>query len=182
MRIIGGSLGGRRIDIPKNFKSRPTTDIAREALFNILSNRYSFDELTVLDLFSGTGSIIYEFYSRGTTDITGIELDKQHFEFIKRNIYRLQISGTTILMTDVLKFINKSHKKHFDLIFADPPFDFKNRHEIIEQIFDHELLKPNGILILEHSPEDNYEKHRFFCESRHYGRVNFSFFEKLKST
>ncbi|HOG19372.1 MAG TPA: 16S rRNA (guanine(966)-N(2))-methyltransferase RsmD [Salinivirgaceae bacterium] len=178
MRIIGGTLGGRIIKVPNDFKSRPTTDLAREALFNILSNRYDFDELTVLDLFSGTGSILYEFYSRGTTKITGVEINPRYVSFIKKNFETFDIQGVQIFCTDSLKYIKRAPKEHFDLIFYDPPFDFKDRQTIIDQIFDNNILKPNGVAICEHSPNDNYSQNPYFTEARHYGKVNFSFFSK----
>lgn len=171
-------MGGRRINVPGNFKARPTTDIAREALFNILSNRFDFEELTVLDLFSGTGSVLMEFYSRGTSRLTGVELSPLHAGFIKKNLQDFGINGVQILCTDALKFVKKAPKQHYDLIFADPPFDFKERIKVADLVFEHDLLKPQGILICEHSPGDSYESNPFFAEVRHYGKVNFSFFQK----
>ncbi len=178
MRIIGGTLGGRKINVPTNFKARPTTDIAREALFNILSNRYEFEELTVLDLFSGTGSVLFEFYSRGTKRISGVEISLLHATFIKKNLHELGICGVQLFTTDAIKYIRKAPKQHFDLVFADPPFDFKERHKIADLVFENDILKPGGIFICEHSPEDRYENNPYFFEVRHYGKVNFSFFRR----
>ncbi len=177
MRIIGGSLGGRIIELPKNFKSRPTTDLAREALFNILSNRYDFESLTVLDLFSGTGSILFEFYSRGVTNITGIEINQNHINFIKKNISTLKIKDLNLYCTDAFKYISRAPKNYFDIVFADPPFDMKERLSIVKLIFDSNILKTNGIVICEHAPNDNYSENPYFIEVRHYGKVNFSFFK-----
>jgi 16S rRNA (guanine(966)-N(2))-methyltransferase RsmD len=177
MRIIGGSLGGRKINVPTNFKARPTTDIAREALFNILSNRYDFEELTVLDLFSGTGSVLLEFYSRGTIRLTGVEISPLHASFIKKNLHELGISGVQLFTADAMKYVRKAPKQYFDLVFADPPFDFKERHKIADLVFENNILKPSGIFICEHSPNDTYENNPYFAEVRHYGKVNFSFFQ-----
>ena len=180
MRIISGNLGGRRIVVPKNFKARPTTDIAREGLFNILANRYDFDEMVVLDLFSGTGSVSMEFYSRGVVQLTSVELSSMHYTFIKKNMQDFGISGTKVVCSDVFKFLPKAKADSYDLIFADPPFDLKERFKIADLVFNYSLLKPNGVLIIEHSPNDSYSEHQFFAEVRHYGKVNFSFFENKK--
>ncbi|MDD2564055.1 MAG: 16S rRNA (guanine(966)-N(2))-methyltransferase RsmD [Salinivirgaceae bacterium] len=178
MRIISGTLGGRRISVPKSFSARPTTDIAREALFNILSNRIDFEDLAVLDLFSGTGSVSMEFYSRGVTTLTSVEMSAVYASFIKKNMQELGITGTKIVCANVFKFLPKARAASYDLIFADPPFDLDGRTEIVNLVFEHNLLKPDGLLIVEHSPNDNYHESPFFMEVRHYGKVNFSFFKK----
>ncbi|HON17787.1 MAG TPA: 16S rRNA (guanine(966)-N(2))-methyltransferase RsmD [Salinivirgaceae bacterium] len=176
MRIIGGKLGGRRIEISKTFSSRPTTDIAREALFNILSNRIDFKTVRVLDLFSGTGSVSFEFYSRGTTQIDAVEINRKHISSIIQNINTLNISGINVLCADAFRFLSKCSPESYDIIFADPPFDLPNRAKIPDLIFQQNILKPEGFLILEHEVHDSYEKHQNWKETRHYGKVTFSFF------
>ncbi len=177
MRITGGALGGRKIEVPSNFTSRPTTDISREALFNILSNRVDFEELRVLDLFSGTGSIIYEFYSRGTRQIEGVEINRKHVAYIWKNFENLKIHDVKVFCADAIKYLNRCSPRTYDIVFADPPFDFSRRFEIPEYVFQREILKSDGILILEHEPLDNYTQHPRWKETRHYGKVNFSFFQ-----
>ena len=176
MRIIGGFLGGRRLEISPKLKARPTTDIAKEALFNILANRFEFEKLSVLDLFSGTGSISFEFYSRGATDITSIELNRFNNLYIKKNAEKLGIQNLKILQKDALSFLAKAKPNSFDIIFADPPFDYSHRFKIVDAVFSNHLLKANGLLIVEHEPKDNYELSPYFMELRQYGKVNFSFF------
>jgi len=177
MRITGGILGGRQIKVSPKFNARPTTDIAREALFNILVNRFNFEELTVLDLFSGTGSIAFEFCSRGTTNVTCVEINNTNTFFIRKNAENLNISIIKIFQSDVLSFLLKSKQEIYDIIFADPPFDFPTRFKIAEYVFENRLLKPDGTLIIEHEPKDNYQNTTYFKELRKYGKVNFSFFE-----
>jgi 16S rRNA (guanine966-N2)-methyltransferase len=176
MRIVSGIYKGRLINIPKNFKLRPTTDIAKEGLFNILSNRYDFEDLEVLDLFSGTGSISYEFISRGCKSLVSIEKSFRHSEFIKNTFRELDVNNAVAIKSDVFNYIN-SCKKKFDLIFADPPFELENIDDIPNQIFSNNLLSENGILIVEHSPNTNFSINDNFVEQRKYGKVNFSFFE-----
>ncbi|MCU4165022.1 RsmD family RNA methyltransferase [Carboxylicivirga caseinilyticus] len=176
MRIISGFLKGRRFSPPKSFKARPTTDIARESLFNILVNRVNFEELKVLDLFAGTGSISYEFASRGCEDITTIELNYNHYIFIKKTIQELEIDQfIRILKADAFKYLQKTSEK-FDLVFADPPFDLKNFDTIPDHFFKQHLLKEDGIFILEHSDKKTFESHPYFKEVKKYGKVHFSFF------
>lgn len=177
MRIIGGEFKSRMFSPGKSFKARPTTDFARENLFNILNNRYDFDELKVLDLFSGTGSISFEFASRGCKDITSVELDHVHFSFICSVIKQL---GITVelhpIKADVFKFINRSVDQ-YDLIFADPPYELKRLHELPDLVINSNLLKnQDSVFILEHGKSNDFTSHPNFSEIRIYGSVHFSFF------
>ena len=177
MRIVGGKYKGRIFRPNKKFKARPTTDIAKEALFNILENRYEFSTKTMLDLFSGTGSIAYEFISRGCVEATLIESDYVHYRFILSVLESLKIENARAFKTDVFKFIKTSPQK-FNFIFADPPFDFKNFSDIPDAILNLDILAEDGLFILEHPKEFQFSRHPFFKEIRNYGKVNFSFFEK----
>lgn len=177
MRIIGGELRGRIFNPGKNFKARPTTDFARENLFNILNNRIEFESTTVLDLFGGTGSISFEFASRGCPSVTTVELDHVHYAFISSVISQLKLQAVVhLLRYDVWKFIPRCTEK-YDLIFADPPYQLKNLKDIPEQILNHNLIKPGGFLILEHGKSDNFSAHPHLFEERVYGSVHFSFFK-----
>ena len=180
MRIIGGTHRKRMIHPPKNFKARPTTDRAKESLFNILSNYIDFSEIKVLDLFGGTGSISYEFASRGCNNITCIELNYKHYVFIKETINNLGFSQIKAYKSDVLKFLNKYTDK-YDIIFADPPYDLPEIDTIPDIIFNNKLLNKNGLFILEHSDKTLFTNHPKLKEHRNYGGVNFSIFETLKS-
>ncbi|MCE1200220.1 MAG: RsmD family RNA methyltransferase [Marinilabiliales bacterium] len=177
MRIIGGELKGRQIQPGKNFKARPTTDFARENLFNILANRVDFEELSVLDLFAGTGSISYEFASRGCKSVTSVELDAVHMGFINRSIQQLNLEKCIrTVRYDVLKFIPRCTEK-YDLIFADPPYQLPHLSEIPDLILKHELLSKEGFLILEHGKNNQFSDHPALFEQRIYGSVHFSFFK-----
>lgn len=177
MRIVGGIYGGRIFRVNKAFRSRPTTDIAKEALFNILENRYDFENKTALDLFAGTGSIGYEFLSRGCKWVTMVEMDFVHHRFILSVLETLKIENATITKADVFKFLKKS-TGNFHFIFADPPFDLKNFGEVPEAVLQSNLLAENGLFIMEHPKEFDFSKNPDFKEIRRYGKVNFSFFEK----
>ncbi len=175
MRIISGTHKGRRIVPDKNFKARPTTDFAKENLFNVLNNIIDFEGITALDLFGGTGGISYELASRGAEQITCVEMNAKHFTFIKKTILDLGFDNISVLRADVFRFLKSCYKK-FDIIFADPPYDLKKIEVIPDMVFNKELLLPNGWLILEHGRANNFENHNNFCEMRTYGSVNFSFF------
>lgn len=177
MRIVGGIYKGRIFRPNKSFKSRPTTDIAKEGLFNILNNRYNFSNKKVLDLFSGTGSIGFEFVSRGCAEATLVELDFVHYRFIQSVLETLKIENAKIYRADVFKFLKKNKGK-FDMIFADPPFDLKNFSEVPYAVFNAAILNENGLFIIEHPKEYDFSKHPYFKEIRKYGKVNFSFFEQ----
>ena len=176
MRIVGGKYKGRVFRPNKNFKSRPTTDIAKEGLFNILENRYDFSNKIILDIFSGTGSIGYEFISRGCLEATMVDIDYIHYQFILSVLDKLEIKNARVYRADALKFI-QNVKKSFDIIFADPPFNLKNLKEIPDFIFNSPVLKANGLFVLEHPKDFDFSQHKNFREIRKYGKVNFSFFE-----
>jgi 16S rRNA (guanine(966)-N(2))-methyltransferase RsmD len=175
VRIIHGELSGRIPFIPKNLDARPTTDLARGALFNILLNRFDFDQLRVLDLFAGTGLISYEFASLGCRDITAVERDRFHCDAIRKNIDMLKLTGLRLVQTDVFRYLEK-HPEPFDIIFADPPYDHPRIMLLPELVSKQGILKNNGTFILEHGPGLNFSEHQGFAESREYGKVHFSFF------
>lgn len=177
MRIISGKFKRKTIFPPKNFKARPTTDMAKESLFNVLQNTYEIDSLKILDLFSGTGSIAYEFASRGCDDVTAVELNFNHFNFIKETIKELKIENEMrVIKSNAIVFIRRIKEK-YDLIFADPPYDLKDLDKLPDEIFDNELLNKQGLLILEHPENYSFTKHKYFTLHKKYGSVNFSFFE-----
>jgi 16S rRNA (guanine(966)-N(2))-methyltransferase RsmD len=180
MRIIRGSHKGRRINPPKNLPVRPTTDLAKESLFNILEQQYYIEDTVVLDLFAGTGNISYEFASRGAERIISVDINETCVRFIKKvaeeySFDRLQAVRAPALR--YLKFTNLS----FDIIFADPPYNLDRLDEIAEITFKRALLKPGGILIVEHSSSWNFSSHPAFREERKYGKVHFSFFTEEDS-
>lgn len=180
MRVISGFLKGRRFSPPKSFKARPTTDIARESLFNILTNRIEFEGLKILDLFGGTGSISIEFVSRGCEDVTTVELNYNHFTFIKKTINDFEIIPfIKVIKADAFKYIQKTSET-YDLVFADPPFDLKQFDFIPDQFFKKNILKKEGVFILEHSDKKSFENHPNFIEVKKYGKVHFSFFKPLQ--
>lgn len=177
MRIISGKFGKRRIQTPKNLKLRPTTDQAKEALFNIINNRFYYDELKVLDLFAGTGGISYEFISRGVQSVTSVENNLIHFKFITSVKKDLDMQNLHPIKTDVFKFLD-FNKEAYNLIFADPPFDLEDTNHIPNLIFSGSHLENDGVLILEHSDKRDFSENEYFSELRKYGKVHFSFFEK----
>ena len=178
MRIISGIFKGRRFSPPSSFRARPTTDIAKESLFNILSNYINFEEIKCLDLFSGTGSISYEFASRGCKNIISIEKDFQHYKFIIKCIEELDLKDIIkSFKQDVFAFIKNTEISDFDLIFADPPFNLQNLNKLPELIIESNLLKKGGLFILEHGREYDFSKLYHFWHVRHYGKICFSFFE-----
>lgn len=177
MRIISGSFRGKQIDPPKNFKARPTTDVAKEGLFNILANYFSFDEVVVLDLFSGSGSISYEFASRGCNDIDLVELEHKHFVFIAQTAQKLGFKQIHPIKHNAFQFL-KFCKKKYDLIFADPPYDIEGIDQIPLLVFQNDLLNEGGWLIVEHSNVHNFSSSANYRETRIYGKVHFTIFEK----
>ncbi len=182
MRIITGKYKGRHFDVPRSFKARPTTDFAKENLFNVLNGYLDFSEpVSALDLFAGTGSITLELLSRGCDKVISVERDSQHFAFIFKTLQSLQDPHAFPVRADVFKFITKC-KEQFDFIFADPPYALTNLAEIPDLIFKNELLKEEGLLVLEHGKEYNFSEHPQFIEHRAYGSVNFSFFRARATT
>lgn len=176
MRIIGGEFAKRIIKTPKNLPVRPTTDLAKESLFNILRNKISFSQKQALDLFAGTGSLSFEFASRGCDLVFSIDSNFKCIEFIKQTAKDFGMGSIRPIRSDVFRFI-KSTKHKFDIIFADPPYQLNNISEISSEIFNHQLLNPEGWLIVEHPKEVILNNQDFFMEHRNYGHVNFSFFQ-----
>lgn len=177
MRIISGKYKGRRITAPKNLPVRPTTDMSKEALFNVLNNHYHFSELKVLDLFSGTGNISYEFGSRGCENITSIDGDVGCVNFIKKTAKEFDLNITAI-KNDVFKFLEK-HKATYDIIFADPPYGIaqKEFEKLIELVFQNELLDPSGMLVIEHSKRTKLDHMMHYSFEKNYGGSVFTFYE-----
>ncbi|HET9570894.1 MAG TPA: 16S rRNA (guanine(966)-N(2))-methyltransferase RsmD [Bacteroidales bacterium] len=177
MRIVSGNFRGRSFQLPKNLKARPTTDFAKENLFNILSNRLDFEELRVLDLFAGTGSIGFEFLSRGVKSVAFVEQYAPHVRFIQEVAHKLNVANCTVVNGDAYRFISSSGVK-FDLIFADAPYADEKMSNIPDLIFASGLLAEDGLLLVEHGKATDFSQHPFFKEMRKYGSVHFSFFEK----
>ena len=175
MRVIGGKLKAIRFEPPKNIPTRPTTDFAKEGLFNTLNNNFNFDNIKVLDLFGGTGNISYEFASRGCTDITTVEIFPRCADFIKKTALQHQLKAINVLQMDVFRFIQTAHQQ-FDVIFAGPPYPLPNLNTIPDLIFQHQLVEGKGWFILEHNPNHNFEKHPHFFKSKNYGTTIFSIF------
>lgn len=176
MRIISGKHKKRVIRPPKQFKERPTTDRAKEGLFNILQNRYDLDELRILDLFSGTGNIAYEFCSRSEAKVTAVEKDGRLSRFIVQNAIELGMERLNVENDDVLRFLDR-YKGSCDLIFADPPYgELELYDRLLEKVMEGKLLKKGGVLILEHDERYRPEEGPGFEETRHFGGSRFSFF------
>ena len=178
MRIISGTHKGNQIFPDKNFKARPTTDFAKENLFNVLNNNIDIEGINALDLFSGTGSISYELASRGAGKIISIEANYNHFAFIKRTAQQLGFKNITVYKTDVFLACKKLKGQHFDLVFADPPYDLAQIMDIPAAIFNNELLTPEGIAVIEHPATVDFSSYPNFSEHRQYGSVNFSIFRQ----
>ncbi|MDR1561962.1 MAG: RsmD family RNA methyltransferase [Dysgonamonadaceae bacterium] len=175
MRIISGTHRSRRFEIPKNFKSRPTTDFAKENIFNIIANLIDLESTSALDLFSGTGSIAFELISRGSREVTAVENEATHYNFIRKTQATLNAENLTVIRTDAFRYI-RTTRHTFDLIFADPPYTSKRLAQIPALIFANNLLNPNGIFILEHPKEHNFRTVPQFIRHTVYGSVNFSIF------
>lgn len=176
MRIIGGSHRGRRITPPAGFKARPTTDFAREGLFNILANRIDFEEARVLDLFSGTGCISYEFASRGVPVIHLVEVDHKHIAGIKRIVSDLEFTAIRTIHIDVRTFLKTCNEK-YSVVFADPPYDLPWLKEIPALVLNANILEEEGFFVMEHPRNMQFANEPGFFEHRSYGGVNFSFFK-----
>lgn len=175
MRIISGKYKRRRFDVPRNIKARPTTDFARENLFNVLNNRIDFEGLKCLDLFAGTGAISFELLSRGAEPVVSVEKHNTQFDFIRKVARELKDDNIIAIKGDVFRYIASSREK-FDFIFADPPYDLPNLEEIPQLVIQAGLLKEDGLFILEHSRKNDFSDMPEFDELRTYGSVNFSFF------
>ncbi|MEO0044366.1 MAG: hypothetical protein RL329_3814 [Bacteroidota bacterium] len=177
MRIISGKFKGRRFHPPAdNWPTRPTTDFAKEGLFNILNNQFDFEDLKVLDLFGGTGNHTYEFISRGSTDVTYVDKHTPAVDFVRKTAQLLKIEAQLrIIPSDVFRFIEKTSEK-YDYIFAGPPYGLGTLDTIPDKIFEHGLLKPEGWFVLEHNPHHDFTKHPHFQMARNYGKTIFSIF------
>ncbi len=177
MRIIAGKFKGRRFNPPaKNWPTRPTTDFAKEGLFNILANHFDFAQLKVLDLFGGTGNHSYEFISRGCRDLTYVDKFPGAVAFVRRTARELGIEDAIrIVKADVFRFVGYTGEQ-YDYIFAGPPYGLPEIDAIPGLIFEHRLLRPGGWLVLEHNPSHSYQNHPHFFQERNYGKTLFSFF------
>ena len=176
MRIISGKFKGRRISAPSNITARPTTDFAKEGLFNLLNNRIELEGIEALDLFAGTGSISIELVSRECTSVISVEQNDRHCAFIRKLCDELKIDNLSLIKTDAFKFIAGCHAQ-FDFIFADPPYELDKIENIPDLIFAKNLLKPEGLFVMEHSAKTKFQQHPRFVDHRNYGNVNFSFFQ-----
>jgi len=181
MRIIGGKFKGHRFNPPaNNWPTRPTTDFAKEGLFNILNNSLDFSEEKMLDLFGGTGNHCYEFISRGCVDATYVDKHGPAVKFVNKIAKKLKIEDNIrIVKSDVFKFVERTPEK-YDYIFAGPPYPLPTLDTIPDHIFKHDILRPGGWLIMEHNPNHNFENHPRFFQARNYGTTIFAFFAKPK--
>lgn len=177
MRIIGGSLRGRRFNPPKKgLPVRPTTDFSKESIFNILNNQFDFESLTVLDLFAGTGNMSFEFASRGCPDITAVDNHYGCIRYMQGAVKELGIENQVdVVKDDVFAFLRNPHSQ-YDIIFADPPYEVENLEDIVKLIFDNNFLKPGGWFVFEHQPRVFFDKHPRFLQQRKYGSSIFSIF------
>lgn len=175
MRIIGGRLGGRPILPPAGCRVRPTTDFAREGLFNVLDNEYEFRDLKVLDLFGGTGAVAFEFASRGAGRVYSVEMSRGNASFIKTEAKRLGLDAVVTVRDNVFDFLPLCRER-FDLVFADPPYALEGLETLPDKIFARDILVPGNYFILEHGEEHSFAGHPFFVKEKRYGRVHFSFF------
>ena len=176
MRIIAGTLRGRRISPPDRLPVRPTTDMARESLFNILNNYVDFEECSVLDLFAGTGAVSLEFISRGAKAVTCVDINAQCTDFIRQSANALNVNNMHIVRADVFDLLKRANQR-FDIVFADPPYSLEHLDTLPQLVFDKCLLADDGIFILEHPRDYSFEEHPHFWQHRAYGKVNFTFFQ-----
>lgn len=177
MRIITGKYRGRHFDVPRSFKARPTTDFAKENIFNVLRGYLDFEETRALDLFGGTGSISLELLSRGCTRVVTVEMDRQHHQFISRCAHTLGDAAWLPLCGDVLKFVPRC-REQFDLVFADPPYALEQLPALPDMVLSSQCLAPEGLFVLEHGKDHSFAEHPNFIDHRQYGSVNFSLFRK----
>lgn len=177
MRIITGEYKGRHFDVPRSFKARPTTDFAKENIFNVLTGYLDFEDKAALDLFSGTGSISLELVSRGCGSVVSVEMDRDHHAFICQCIKKLGTDRCVPVRGDVFRFI-KSCRRQFDFIFADPPYALKELPLIPDLVLGKGLLADGGIFVFEHGKDNDFSTNEHFVERRTYGSVNFSIFRK----
>ena len=181
MRIITGIYKGRRFDIPRTFKARPTTDFAKENIFNVMNGIVDFEGASALDLFSGTGSISLELLSRGCSGVISIEADKDHHAFIRQCLKKIGADNCVPVRCDAFRFIKGCHQQ-FDIVFADPPYALPELPQIPDLIFKHKLVAKGGILVFEHGKHNDFSSHPNFIDHRAYGSVNFSLFQNKEDT
>ena len=177
MRIISGKYKGRAIVPPKNLRARPTTDFAKENIFNVLGNIVDFEECDVLDLFAGTGSMSYEFASRGARSVTSVEINAVHHNFIRQTARTLGADNIFAVKANAFLYL-RSCPKQFDVIFSDAPYDLEGLEEIVTLVLESNILREDGIFIFEHSDKYDFSKHPYFWQLRSYGSVQFSLFKK----
>ena len=177
MRIISGRFKGRRFDPPSNITARPTTDFAKESLFNLINNEMDIEGITALDLFSGTGSISYEFASRGVNSVTSVEINAVHHAFIRRTAKELGADNMFVVKANAFLYL-RSCPKQFDIVFSDAPYDLEGLEEIVPLVLESNLLREDGIFIFEHSDKYDFSEHPNFWQLRSYGSVQFSMFKK----
>ena len=175
MRIISGTLKGRRLNPPANLPVRPTTDMAREGLFNILNNYVDYEDCSVMDLFAGTGAMSVEFVSRGVREVTAVDINNACTDYIKSEAQRLELRNLRVVRADVFDLLKRANRK-FDIVFADPPYALEGLETLPDLVFEHQVLNEDGIFILEHPREYSFEEHPHFWQHRNYGKVNFTFF------
>lgn len=175
MRIITGEYKGRHFDIPHSFKARPTTDFAKENLFNVLNGYIDFDDTEALDLFAGTGSISLELISRGCRQVVSVEQDRDHANFIRQCMQKIGTNRNILIRGDVFRFL-RTCRQQFDLIFADPPYALKELPTLPTLVMEKGLLREGGVFVLEHGKDHDFTSAEHFVEQRHYGSVNFSIF------
>ena len=181
MRIITGIYKGRHFDIPRSFKARPTTDFAKENIFNVLTQYVDFDGAEALDLFSGTGSISLELVSRGCQTVVSVEMDRDHHRFIQECLKKLNTKACIPIRGDVFRFV-KSCRQQYDFIFADPPYALKELPQIPDLVLQKGILKEDGIFVFEHGKDHDFSEHPNFIEHRQYGSVNFTLFRATSKT
>lgn len=175
MRIIAGSLRGRRLNPPQNLPVRPTTDMARESLFNILNNYVDYEECSVMDLFAGTGAVSFEFVSRGVREVTSIDINAQCTDYVKAECVRMGVRNMHVVRADVFDLLKRANRK-FDIVFADPPYALEGLATLPDMVFERQVLTEDGIFVLEHPRDYSFEEHPHFWQHRNYGKVNFTFF------
>ena len=182
MRIISGIYGRRRFEVPSSFSARPTTDFAKENIFNVITNLIDLEGTDALDLFSGTGSIAFELVSRGCRQVTAVEKQNAHANFIAKVAKELKTDVLRLIRGDVFRYLHSAPKQGFDFIFADPPYALPNLAELPEQILSHHLLAAEGLLVVEHGKDYDFSAQPCFISHRAYGSVNFSLFKAMEKT
>lgn len=179
MRIIGGKLRGKCIVPPKTYPARPTTDFAKEGLFNVLDNEYEFEGLAILDLFAGTGNIGFEFASRGAALVDAVEMNPSNADFIRRSAASLGLSNHTVIHHNVFDFLGICTRR-YDIVFADPPYSLEGLESIPDKVLAASIVHPGGYFILEHPEGYSFSDHNAFVKERRYGNVHFSFFTPVQ--